>query len=31
LVITTGEPPARDTIQKWFDSFAAELKVADAK
>lgn len=31
LMIITGETPARDTIQKWFDSFVAELKVADAK
>jgi len=26
LFVTTGEPPDRDTIQQWFDAFAAELK-----
>lgn len=28
LVITTGESPSRDTIQKWFDAFVEEIKVA---
>lgn len=26
LIVTTGDTPARETIQGWFDAFAAEVK-----
>lgn len=31
LFVTTGESPARETIQSWFDAFAAELKSGTAE